>query len=164
MTEARFATPADAAEIVRLRALMLSSMDGAAVPHGPWEDTVAEDVIERLQDDEPTLGVVVVDQSDHAGRLAACAVGTIEYRFGSPANPSGAVGYVFNVSTDPDYRRRGYSRACMEMLLAWFVEHGVTRIDLKASADGEPLYRSLGFHTTHDPAMRLDLKVDPEVN
>lgn len=62
-----------------------------------------------------------------------------------------------SVATDPDMRRRGYSRACMEALLAWFRERGVPRIDLRASCDGEPLYTSLGFVRTPDPAMRLTL-------
>lgn len=157
MTEARIATEADISELVRLRALMLGSMDGIDVPHGPWEDQVAEHLGARLRETDPTLGVFVIDQSDHEGALAACAVGTIESRFGSPTNPSGLTGYVFNVSTDPGYRRRGYSRACMEALLAWFLDGGVTRVDLKASPQGEPLYLSLGFRRTLDPSMRLTM-------
>jgi ribosomal protein S18 acetylase RimI-like enzyme len=62
---------------------------------------------------------------------------------------------VFNVATDPDQRRRGYSRACMEQLMGWFERRGVTKVDLKASPEGEPLYASLGFARTADPAMRL---------
>lgn len=32
-------------------------------------------------------------------------------------NPLGADGYVFSVATDPDARRRGYARACVDALL-----------------------------------------------
>jgi GNAT superfamily N-acetyltransferase len=76
---------------------------------------------------------------------------------GDPGNPAGEYGYVFNVATDPDYRRRGYSRACIEALLDWYRERGVHKIDLKASAAGEPLYRSLGFTGSPYPLMRLRL-------
>jgi GNAT superfamily N-acetyltransferase len=89
--------------------------------------------------------------------LAACAVGVIEQRLGGPANPSGLVGYVFSVATDPAHRRRGYSRACMQGLLAWFDDRRVSTVDLRASVEGEPLYRSLGFVRTVEPAMRLTL-------
>ncbi|MFE6134437.1 GNAT family N-acetyltransferase, partial [Streptomyces sp. NPDC056437] len=65
--------------------------------------------------------------------------------------------YVFSVATDRDMRRRGHSRACMEALLAWFEKRGVRKIDLRASSEGEPLYTSLGFARTPDPAMRLTL-------
>ncbi|MFI1332609.1 GNAT family N-acetyltransferase [Streptomyces sp. NPDC020845] len=52
---------------------------------------------------------------------------------------------MIGVVTDPAYRRRGHSRAIMRGLLDWFREHGVARVDLRASAEGEPLYRELGF-------------------
>jgi GNAT superfamily N-acetyltransferase len=97
----------------------------------------------------------VVDRPD--GGLAACALGTIEERLGGPEGPGCDVGYVFNVATDPDQRRRGYSRLCMTALIGWFRERSVRRVDLRASADGEPLYQSLGFVRTADPAMRLRL-------
>ena len=44
----------------------------------------------------------------------------------APENPSGMAGYVYNVVTDPGYRRRGYSRGCMRELLTWFRQRGVT--------------------------------------
>ncbi|MFG1950950.1 GNAT family N-acetyltransferase [Micromonospora sp. NPDC048830] len=59
--------------------------------------------------------------------------------------------------TEAGYRRRGYSRACLEALLGWFAARGVRKIDLRASAEGEPLYRSLGFVATSGPTMRLTL-------
>ncbi|GAA2700579.1 GNAT family N-acetyltransferase [Micromonospora olivasterospora] len=103
------------------------------------------------------MGVFVVDKPDRPGELAACAVGTIDRRLGGPTNPSGLTGYVYNVVTDPGCRRRGYSRACLEALLEWFAGRGVRKIDLRASADGEPLYRSLGFVAVSGPTMRLNL-------
>jgi ribosomal protein S18 acetylase RimI-like enzyme len=84
-------------------------------------------------------------------------VGTIEYRIGREGNPHGRVGHVFSVATDPGVRRRGYARACMEAVLEWFREREVPQVDLNASADGEPLYTSLGFVRKPDPSMRLQL-------
>ncbi|MGX1407638.1 GNAT superfamily N-acetyltransferase [Streptomyces ambofaciens] len=81
--------------------------------------------------------------------------GTLEYRIGGPDRPAnGLIGYVFSVATDPDARRRGYARACMDELLEWFRERGAGHVMLTASPDAEPLYASMGF--THDttPSMR----------
>lgn len=151
---ARPATAADAEELVRLRAVLLTSMRPDS-----WDDDWREPARQSLRDrlGSPTLAAFVVDRPGGPG-LAACAVGTIEHRLGGPGDPGGRAGYVFSVATDPDQRRRGYSRACVTALLDWFAGHGIRKVDLRASAEAEPLYRSLGFVRTHDPAMRLRLR------
>jgi GNAT superfamily N-acetyltransferase len=59
------------------------------------------------------------------------------------------------MSTDPAYRRRGYGRTTLLTLLAWLRSTGITMVDLHATPDGEPLYRSLGFTEPTDPALTL---------
>ncbi|MFF5172036.1 GNAT family N-acetyltransferase [Micromonospora sp. NPDC000089] len=159
MIQVRRATPRDAAEIVRLRGVMLASMDGAEPPPGPWQQAAREVLHERLAEPADLMAAFVVDAPGRPGELAACVVGTIERRLGGPANPNGLTGYVFNVVTDPQHRRRGHSRACMSALLAWYRQREVSKIDLRASTEGEPLYRSLGFRPTSGPTMRLALPV-----
>jgi GNAT superfamily N-acetyltransferase len=149
MIDVRAATAADAEELVRLRRLLFE--DGAT---GPWQAQALEDFQAGLA--AGTLAAFVVE-ADEPGRLAASAVGVIEHRVASPANPSGRSGYVFGVATDPAYRRRGFSRACMQRLLAWYKRQDITRVDLMASAEGEPLYASLGFARRTEPAMRLTM-------
>jgi GNAT superfamily N-acetyltransferase len=155
--EVRAAQTADAAELVRLRGVMLSGMHGVAPEPGSWQEIGVSTLLRRLAEPECSMAAFVVDRPDNPGRLAACAVGTIDERLGTPDNPSGRSGYLFNVATDPEYRRRGYSRACVSALLDWFRERGVHLFGLAASAAGEPLYRSLGFTRTEMPAMRLHL-------
>jgi GNAT superfamily N-acetyltransferase len=154
MSISRRAAPADAEELVRLRKVMADSVAGPN-PDVSWQPAAAATLRDRLADPAGSLTAFVVDRP--GGGLAACAVGTIEHRLGGPGNPDGTCGYVFSVATDEDMRRRGYSRACMEGLLGWFRERGIRKVDLRASADGEPLYASLGFVRTPDPAMRLSL-------
>ncbi|MGW1496520.1 GNAT family N-acetyltransferase [Streptomyces sp. NPDC002402] len=164
MSLARRATPDDADELVRLRKVMQDSYLGPN-PDVSWQPAATETLRRELADPDGDLTAFVVERPgglaacvvERPGGLAACVVGTIEYRLGGPGNPHGVSGYVFSVATDADLRRRGYSRACMEALLGWFRERGVRKIDLRASADGEPLYTSLGFVRTPDPAMRLTL-------
>jgi ribosomal protein S18 acetylase RimI-like enzyme len=169
MIEVRRAVVADVPELVRLRGVMLAGLNGREPGPGRWQETAAGTLARRLSEPDSSLAAFVVDRPDEprtvaaqpAGAatsqpcLAACATGVIECRLADPDNPSGEIGYVFNVATDPGYRRRGYSRACMQALLGWYRQREVVRIDLRASPDGEPLYRALGFAPTSSPTMRL---------
>jgi GNAT superfamily N-acetyltransferase len=150
MNPARRAVVDDIPELIRLRELPLRP-DSAS-----WQAESTATLRKRLGEPEPTWAAFVVDQPGES-RLAACAVGIIDQRLGWGQNPAGLVGFVFNVVTDPDHRRLGYSRFCMEALLDWFREQRVSVVDLRASPEGEGLYRQLGFARTSDPAMRLDL-------
>ena len=150
MIEVREATADDADELMRLRAVMLTDVLGETPEPGPWQSNGAALLRAALG---TSLVAFVVDDDEH-DRLAACVVGTIDQRLPGPHNPSGRTGYVLSVATDPSRRRRGYSRACMQALLAWFDSHDITSINLRASAAGEPLYTSLGFRRTRDPGMR----------
>ncbi|GAA4257475.1 GNAT family N-acetyltransferase [Dactylosporangium darangshiense] len=153
-TTARRAGPDDAEELVRLRIVMLAAMDGAPVEPGAWSERAIESLRRRLTGPDAAIAAFVVDRPGGAG-LAACATGVVEERLGSPGNPGGLFGYVFNVATDPDCRRRGYSRACLTALLGWFGEQGVPRVTLRASSDGLPLYERLGFTLHAGPVMDL---------
>ncbi|MFC3990215.1 GNAT family N-acetyltransferase [Actinoplanes siamensis] len=151
----RRATSADAAELVRLRAVLLRGFEDSGW-NDDWRAPARETLRDQLGRAEPRLAAFVVDRPAGNG-LAACAVGNIEQRLGGPGNPGGRVGYVYNVVTDPDMRRRGYSRGCVTALIEWFREHRVRAVDLRASADGEPLYTSLGFRRGAEAGMRLRL-------
>jgi ribosomal protein S18 acetylase RimI-like enzyme len=148
MIDVRRAGPGDAEELMRLRAVMLGSGPG------DWQRTGAELLRTQLVTEERTLAAFVADKGDEPG-LAACVLGQVDQRLPGPNDPTGRRGYVYNVATDPAYRRRGLSRACMTALLEWFARSGAGVVDLRASPEGEPLYASLGFVRTADPAMRL---------
>jgi GNAT superfamily N-acetyltransferase len=155
--DVRRAVPEDAWELVRLRAVMLAAMNGHEPTTGRWQHVVAATLHKRLAEADGSLAAFVIDKPDRGGELAACVVGLIEGRLGSPDNPSGEFGYVLNVATDPGYRRRGYSRACMEAVLDWYRRRGVAKVELRASAEGEPLYRALGFVNVTAPTLRLNM-------
>ncbi|GGZ22585.1 N-acetyltransferase [Streptomyces inusitatus] len=154
MSHARLAKPEDAEELIRLRQVMLDSYWGKG-GDTDWQPLALPALRARIAERPDELGAYVVDRP--GGGLAACAVGSVGYRIGGPGNPHGLGGYLFSVATDPDMRRRGHSRACVEGLLGWFRERGVSQVNLRASPEAEPLYASLGFVRTPDPAMRLVL-------
>jgi ribosomal protein S18 acetylase RimI-like enzyme len=156
MSLVRRATPEDAPELLRLRQVMIDSVF-AADSSSEWHAESLPTVRAKLSDPDGSFAAFVIDHPDRPGALAALVAGTVEYRIGRADNPHGTVGHVFSVATDPDVRRRGYARACMEALLGWFRERGAAQVDLNASAEAEPLYAALGFVRKRDPSMRLTL-------
>jgi ribosomal protein S18 acetylase RimI-like enzyme len=153
---ARRADIRDASALVRLRALMLAEMGMDTEAEGSaWQRTAHAWFESRLADtgsfaafvvDDPVLGVV------------SGAAGMCDRHAPNPRNLSGVHGHVFNISTDPRCRRRGYATACLTSLLAWFGEETEARvINLNATGDGIGLYRSLGFAAPRYPALQLRL-------
>ncbi|MGW5324610.1 GNAT family N-acetyltransferase [Streptomyces sp. NPDC004014] len=154
MTLVRRAGPEDAAEVLRLRQVMIDSM-AHADPSTDWHAESLPVLRARLAEPEGEFAAFVVDHPERPGALAALVAGTLDYRIGRAGDPLGTVGYVFSVATDPDARRRGYARACMDALLGWFRERGAGRVQLTTSAEGAPLYASLGFRPKPDPLLEL---------
>ncbi|OIJ66269.1 GNAT family N-acetyltransferase [Streptomyces mangrovisoli] len=156
MSFVRRAEPHDAAEVLRLRQVMIDELFSADASTA-WHTESLPALRDRLADPEGDFAAFVVDHPERPGALAALVAGTIDYRIGRAADPRGGVGFVFSVATDPDARRRGYARASMDVLLTWFRERGVRRVQLTASAEAKPLYVSLGFRPKPDPLLELTL-------
>ncbi|MFC8344972.1 GNAT family N-acetyltransferase [Streptomyces sp. NPDC057280] len=156
MSLVRRAEPEDAAEVLRLRQVMIDSMADAD-PSTAWHTESLPVLKSRLAQPDGDFAAFVVDHPDRPGALAALVCGTVDYRIGKAGNPHGVVGFVFSVATDPEARRRGYARAGMSALLEWFRERGVRRVQLTASAEARTLYDSLGFLPKPDPLLELKL-------
>ena len=147
--EARFARVEESDEIVRLAGVMFESM-GHDPANPEWESEGRRQIRERLGND---LAVLVVEHPD-GGSLVSSAAGSVTRRLPGPHNPSGRVGFVQWVATEPAFRRRGFARLTMEGLLTWFGGLGVPSVELFATPDAEGLYRSLGFGETGGRALR----------
>ena len=68
--------------------------------------------------------------------------------FDAPPRPEerrDADGYVVNMHVVPEHRRRGIGRRLIERCMRDAEAEGVRRFTLHATADGRPLYESLGF-------------------
>ena len=66
--------------------------------------------------------------------------------------------FVYNVYTEPAYRRRGLARLIMDAIHAWCREAGITSLALNASPDGQPMYASMGYAVAPSPMMFFALK------
>lgn len=139
----RPATVDDIPELTRLRELLFGRLADSDNPEPAWEwrDQFTMDMKERLGGGE--LGVFVVDGDD--GDLAACGIGVVQYRLPTPYQANALAGYVLGMVTDPAYRGQGYARLVMKELLKWFEENDVARVELHATPEAAPLYRSMGF-------------------
>ncbi|MEU8222937.1 GNAT family N-acetyltransferase [Kribbella sp. NPDC048915] len=150
----RRAKPDDAESLVHLRGLMLAAMgDDLGGPDAPWriraqawfaEQLAAPDRFAAFVVDDPAFGVV------------AGAAGDVHEHPPGPRDVTTLRGHLYNVSTHPDFRRRGLARACVGALMEWFEhETGVGQVELHATDEGADLYRKLGFTESRYPTLRF---------
>ena len=144
------ATAADAAELVRLAAMLFTSMDVDATGT-EWQDAGRRHVNERMGKE---MAAFVVDHPDAPGRLVASAAGTIAQRLPTPFSPAGTAGYVQWVCTEPEFRGQGLARLVMSSLLDWYDGQGVRNVELHATPMAESLYVELGFSDSGPRALR----------
>jgi ribosomal protein S18 acetylase RimI-like enzyme len=152
--EVRRAKPDDAEALVRLRALMLAAMGEETGPaNAPWREAGRRWFAEQLASPDRFAAFVV---DDPEVGVVAGAVGSCNEHPPGPNDPSTTRGHLFNVSTEPAFRRRGLARACVVALIDWYRdETEVGQVELHATPAGDGLYRALGFTDSAYPAQRL---------
>lgn len=77
--------------------------------------------------------------------IVSCAFLLIVEKPMSPMFMTGKTGTVLNVYTKPEYRKKGYAKQLMKALLEDAKANELSVIELKATADGYHLYKSVGF-------------------
>ncbi len=154
--QVREATRTDVPEIVRLKALIMTSsypievdLDG----HPEWPARAAAGIQDML--DHPDYTFFVADGAD--GRLAGCISAGITYHVPGPEwGPRHA--YVADMCTDTPHRGRGLGRVLMQAALDWCRSRGAQSARLDATPGAVVVYERLGFDRSPDdlfPAMRI---------
>ena len=123
----------------RLIVAMFAELGTTDIP-ASWAADLRECLSRRLGND--VAAFVAVDDDDTP---VAAAVGVIDHRLPSPRRPSGDIGYVEWLVTDPGYRRRGAARAALTELLTW-LDARVAVVDVHGSKAARPLYEELRFN------------------
>ena len=77
--------------------------------------------------------------------IVSCAFLLIVEKPASPAFITGKTGTVLNVYTKPECRHRGYAKKLMEMMLEDAAKEHLSVVELKATDEGYPLYKAVGF-------------------
>jgi len=112
---------------------------------------ITEDDLQKLQASLPgyyekhlnkDLMVYVAREED---TIISCAFLLIVEKPMSPSFITGKTGVVLNVYTKPEHRRKGYAKKLMTKMIEDAKAQEVSVIELKATEDGYPLYKSIGF-------------------
>ena len=149
----RQATVADVPDLVRLRRTMFEAMG--------FDDPAQLDAADAAA--EAYFSENIPAGSFH-GWLAVTSTGVavssggvvIDQHPPGPSNLLGRIGFIMNVVTVPDYRRRGIARRIMQIMLKWLADQDIRRVVLHATEMGRPLYEELGFVNSNE--MRLSLR------
>ena len=150
----RTATPADLAIVLRHRRAMFEEMG--------YTDRAA---LDRMQQNSERFFAVGLEDGTYRGWFAETAEGRVIAGGGVglvpwPPHPRDDARpfrpMIFNVYTEPEYRRRGIARRLMDVMIEWCSREGYHVVDLHSSDQGRPLYLSMGFTPTSE--LRLTLR------
>lgn len=149
------ATKQDIDELIRLRLAFIEDDHGPVSPHD--KVCIEQQLLSFLNRKLGTELIVFVARD--AGIIVSVAYLNL---FEMPANCrllNGLFGEVFSVYTLPQYRGQGLCTALMQQLVEDAKSRGLSCIDLRATKDGYPIYKKLGFaETAHSYTdMRLEL-------
>ncbi len=136
------ATLKDMDDLIALRVLMQKEVHAipAEVVDLKYEDLLRSYFTQKIASGEYLSAIAKCD-----GRVVS-ANGLIVYQKPpSITGGSGLVGYVSNVYTLPEWRRRGIACKLMQLLLDHASTLGVSKLHLGATEDGQGIYERLGF-------------------
>ena len=140
--EFRKATPEDIDLLVRTRIEVLRAANGLTGATDMSEvEKQSHEYYEKALADETHTAYLVFDCGQFIG------TGGISYYRVMPTyhNPTGKKGYIMNIYTRPEYRRKGIAFHTLDLLVRDAREKGITSVSLEATETGRPLYEKYGF-------------------
>lgn len=84
------------------------------------------------------------------GEDAGCGAICLSEELPSPDNPSGRCAYLMNIYVRESFRNQGVAHAIVSQLIEESKRFGCDKIYLETTADGKPVYASLGFKDMPD--------------
>lgn len=152
--KARFATPTDARLLAEMRRRMFISM-------GKPDDERMRRVVEAFTEwvaDAIRRGIYVGWVVETAEHEPVANAGLLLLEWPPNLRDLGVVrGYILNVWTNPEHRRKGIARGLMETVMAEARQRKIRVLALHASDEGKQVYEKVGFR-----ASREMMFVEPE--
>ena len=112
-----------------------------------------EDFYRRHITDGTHLAFVALDGTEEAGCGGICLTEELP----SPDNHSGKCGYLMNIYVREKFRQHGIGHQIVKKLIEEAQNRNCNKIYLETTAEGRPVYESLGFRDLPD-MMKLESK------
>ena len=93
--------------------------------------------------------------AEHNGATVGTATGFLLDGFPAYLVQRPHVGFIVGVYVVPEYRRCGIGRAVTQAAIDWLRSIGCTSIRLRTSAQGRPVYASMGFAASPELELRF---------
>ncbi|MEW6037547.1 MAG: GNAT family N-acetyltransferase [Pseudomonadota bacterium] len=136
----REANAEDIQQIVQLR--MKLFVEVGAISH---EDAAPELKATTLQYFQENTNVTKSWVAEYSGKIVAAGTLSLFFRPPYPENLLGKEGYLLNMYTLPEYRKKGCGKGILENILAYSRQEQLGKVWLHASTVGRPLYEKAGF-------------------
>ncbi|MDE5870296.1 MAG: GNAT family N-acetyltransferase [Muribaculaceae bacterium] len=88
--------------------------------------------------------------ASYRGNECGCGAICLSEELPSPDNPSGRCAYLMNIYVREAFRNHGIAHKIVSRLVAEAKERECGKIYLETTADGKPVYSSLGFRDMAD--------------
>jgi ribosomal protein S18 acetylase RimI-like enzyme len=147
----RRATPQDAETMAVLRLAFLVEIAGASESDLALRDSLLEYFSQAIPADQYVGFLAVADSQ-------IIATSGLAFHLHPPSNRNltGREGYIMNIYTKPNWRRRGIATRLLQMLIDHARDKQCSKISMHVMPKGKSIYLSAGF-VPIDTEMRLNL-------
>ncbi len=137
----RLASAQDIAELIRLRIAFLTEC------FGNISDCENELIERQLRDyfERQLKSDLIAFVAEENKRIVSVAFLHLIEMPASLALLNGFYGEVLNVYTEPEFRGRGFCPRLIKNLIEYGKHMGLGKVDLRATKEGYPIYKKIGF-------------------
>ena len=141
----------DIPNIVELRLEFLEEYWGKQKPdlRLPLEQNLKKYFSEQIENN--TFLCFIAQNENHIAGIGGLV---IRQQPGNFKNPSGRFGYLMNMYTRPEFRRKGICKQLLGLLLEDARAQNVSAFELHATPEGEFVYKQEGFLLHEEPTYR----------
>ncbi len=152
--EIRRATVNDIGGLVENRMSFIYSIKNIRPPKS-FEDLTSKYIKENMENGSLAAWIAVEE-----GQIVSSCILCITQQLPLPISSNGKIGYVYNVFTIPEYRRKGLALQALGQMKEYAINNGITLLNLTATEDGLNLYKNAGYELV-EREMRLSLQECP---